>query len=69
MKIDALIRERERLRAEWQSNSRYRAHIEARLDQLTHEIASLAGLGGLLDMPSLLAGGLMAGRRQRKRIF
>jgi hypothetical protein len=71
MKLDQLIREireRDALRSEWQHNAHDRARIEARLDELTHNIAARAGLGSLLDAPTMFAGLGLGARRRRRRI-
>jgi hypothetical protein len=69
-RIDQLIRHREALAAEWRTNHADRARIEIELDRTTTLLADLTGLGvPLLEMPTMLAGGLGFGRRKRRRII
>jgi hypothetical protein len=71
-KIDALVVRRNALMTELRANRRDRFQLQSEIDQLTTMIMRLTGvppmlgdIAPLLDMPSLLAGGL-GGRRRRR---
>jgi hypothetical protein len=72
-RIEQLIRRRAELAAQWRDNHADRTAIEIELDRASTLLAELTDLGLPLrtlrsEIPTLLAGDLTAGRRQRKRI-
>jgi hypothetical protein len=47
-KLEKLIDERNKLKAEWQANRKERGRIEMRLDRLTTDLSKAVGLEALL---------------------
>jgi len=67
MKIDDLVRERNALAREWQTNYAARIEIQHKLDRLTTALAKATNMPLLADLPSFDPFGFGGGRRRSRK--